>query len=417
MNNAVEVKNLSKRYTIGQKERYLTLRDLFVKAAKAPINLVKGKKFVKKEQFWALKDVNFEVKEGEVVGIIGRNGAGKSTLLKILSRITEPTEGEVKLNGRVSSLLEVGTGFHPELTGRENIYLNGAILGMRKREIDEKFDKIVEFSGVEKFLDMPVKRYSSGMQVRLAFSVAAHLEPDILIIDEVLAVGDAEFQKKCLGKMDQVTKEAGRTILFVSHDMSAIKKICNRVIILENGEMIFDGEVEEGIKRYFKDKSINKPEIDFHTGEDMTKKKLYFKKARLLNQKGIPEIHFEYGDKIKLEIEYIVNTTLDNSLLGVEIINSEGTTILSTTSQDALGEIKNRKNPGEYKYSLEIDSSLFTKPNSYYINFNSAVPKVEYLDTPKENLYFDVSEGTSSPSYLLGHGRKGVIEPVIEWIE
>jgi len=200
---------------------------------------------------WALKDVSFSVQKGEIVGIIGRNGAGKSTLLKILSRITEPTKGRAIMRGRVSSLLEVGTGFHPELTGRENIYLNGAILGMRKAEIDRKFDEIVDFSGVEKFIDTPVKRYSSGMYVRLAFAVAAHLEPEILLVDEVLAVGDFEFQKKCLGKMGDVAKE-GRTVLFVSHNMGAINQLCNRAIVLENGQAKFTGSVNESIKEYLK---------------------------------------------------------------------------------------------------------------------------------------------------------------------
>ena len=202
------------------------------------------------EEFWALKDVNFEVKRGEVVGIIGRNGAGKSTLLKILSRITEPSDGRVEIKGRVASLLEVGTGFHPELTGRENIYLNGAILGMTRAEIRRKFDEIVAFAEVERFLDTPVKRYSSGMYVRLAFAVAAHLEPEILIVDEVLAVGDAEFQKKCLGKMKKAAAGQGRTVLFVSHSMSAVSALCHRGIVLHRGRLLFDGLVEDALARY-----------------------------------------------------------------------------------------------------------------------------------------------------------------------
>lgn len=204
------------------------------------------------EEFWALKDVSFDIKRGEAVGIIGRNGAGKSTLLKILSRITHPTTGRFEINGRVSSLLEVGTGFHPELTGRENIYLNGTILGMRRAEIRKKFDAIVDFSGVEKFLDTPVKHYSSGMKVRLAFSVAAHLEPEILIIDEVLAVGDAEFQKKCLGKMDEVSKGEGRTVLFVSHNMAAVEILCDSAFVLSEGQMEYSGAVEDAVAQYVK---------------------------------------------------------------------------------------------------------------------------------------------------------------------
>jgi lipopolysaccharide transport system ATP-binding protein len=237
--------------------KYVALRDVLTNILKSPFKfLIRKTKAMAgvgtKEEFWALKNVNFTVNKGEVVGIIGHNGAGKSTLLKILSQITPPTEGEITLTGRVGSLLEVGTGFHPELTGRENIFLNGAILGMSQKEIAGKFDQIVEFSGVEKFLDTPVKYYSSGMYVRLAFAVAAHMEPDILIIDEVLAVGDAEFQKKCLGKMDEITKKEGRTILFVSHNMPAIKSLCQKCIVLEAGMVKFIGPTEEAINNYLK---------------------------------------------------------------------------------------------------------------------------------------------------------------------
>lgn len=249
----IEVKHLSKQYNIGVDTTYKTLSESFTSAVKHPIKTLKDFRR-QNETFWALKDVNFEVERGEVLGIIGRNGAGKSTLLKILSRITSPTEGEVLLRGRVGSLLEVGTGFHPELSGRENIYFNGAILGMKRKEIDNKFDEIVNFSGVEKFLDTPLKRYSSGMQVRLAFSVAAHLDPEIMIVDEVLAVGDAQFQKKCLGKMESLSLE-GRTVLFVSHDMESIGRLCTRGIYLKNGKNVYDDSIDEVIKQYFKESS------------------------------------------------------------------------------------------------------------------------------------------------------------------
>lgn len=253
----ISVENLGKRYILGHQMQgeYETLRDKITNAAK-----FLGRKFIRvsnksnfgsnKEEFWALKDVSFEIKQGDRVGIIGRNGAGKSTLLKILSRITEPTTGEVGINGRVASLLEVGTGFHPELTGRENIYLNGAILGMSKVEIKRKFDEIVEFAEVEQFLDTPVKRYSSGMYVRLAFAVAAHLEPEILIVDEVLAVGDIQFQKKCLGKMQDVSKNQGRTVLFVSHNMEAIQRLCSHCLMMGRGQLIAQGDTASIIQRY-----------------------------------------------------------------------------------------------------------------------------------------------------------------------
>src|SRR6267378_2370184 len=247
----IQVENLSKRYVIGhQRGKGDGLRHIIESAVRNPLQWLRTRKQAvlrEHEEFWALKDVSFEVKQGDVVGIIGRNGAGKSTLLKILSRITEPTSGRIHIKGRVASLLEVGTGFHPELTGRENIYLNGSILGMSRAEIKAKFDEIVAFSEVEKFLDTPVKRYSSGMYVRLAFAVAAHLEPEILIIDEVLAVGDAEFQKKCLGKMEDVSK-GGRTVLFVSHNMKAITSLTARGLVLESGRLGFNGPTRGAIE-------------------------------------------------------------------------------------------------------------------------------------------------------------------------
>jgi len=249
---AVRVEGLGKEYRLGgPREPYSTLRDRLNKLASARFRALRGRgeRSEQSPPFWALKDVSFEVRPGEVVGIIGRNGAGKSTLLKILSRITEPTEGEVDINGRVGSLLEVGTGFHPELTGRENVYLNGAILGMRRSEIVRKFDEIVAFAEVEKFIDTPVKHYSSGMYMRLAFAVAAHLEPEILVVDEVLAVGDAEFQKKCLGKMGDVAR-GGRTVIFVSHNMGAVQSLCRSAIHLDAGQIVANGSTTEVVGRY-----------------------------------------------------------------------------------------------------------------------------------------------------------------------
>lgn len=256
---AISIKNLSKRYIVG-KQKEPSLRHTLAKIFK--------KKKAKHEYFWALKDMSFDVEQGEVIGIIGRNGAGKSTLLKVLSKITQPTEGRIEITGRVASLLEVGTGFHPELTGRENIYLNATLLGMSRKEVAEKLDEIIEFSGVEKFIDTPVKHYSSGMYVRLAFSVAAHLEPEILIIDEVLAVGDAEFQKKCLGKMKDVAG-AGRTVIFVSHDLAAVENLCKRVIFLEKGKIVASGDTKKMIDLYMssgKSKSLSLKDVVYRRG-------------------------------------------------------------------------------------------------------------------------------------------------------
>jgi len=250
----IKVENLGKRYRLhhqAQRQRYVALRDVLTEKFKQALRFRSpAAQSPSTEDFWALKDVSFEIKQGDVVGVIGRNGAGKSTLLKVLSRITEPTEGRITLRGRIASLLEVGTGFHPELTGRENVFLNGAILGMNRAEIKKKFDEIVAFAEVEQFLDTPVKRYSSGMYVRLAFAVAAHLEPEILIVDEVLAVGDADFQKKCLGKMENVSRREGRTVLFVSHNMAAVRQLCTRGIVLKAGQVKFIGDATAAIESY-----------------------------------------------------------------------------------------------------------------------------------------------------------------------
>jgi lipopolysaccharide transport system ATP-binding protein len=299
----IKAEGLSKRYRIRhqQRERYTALRDVVSDKAQAFFRPRKwgGKSPVVNEDFWALKDVSFEVKHGDVMGIIGRNGAGKSTLLKILSRITEPTEGRVELDGRTASLLEVGTGFHPELTGRENIYLNGAILGMGKAEIRRKFDEIVAFAEVEKFLDTPVKRYSSGMYVRLAFAVAAHLEPDILIVDEVLAVGDLEFQKKCLGKI-QAVGESGRAVLFVSHNMAAVKSLTKNAILLDAGRMAFSGPSEHVIQRYTK---LSSPDAASPKTREWGKgAHTAICGVRLLGKDGNPTTQYCPGEPLRLEI-------------------------------------------------------------------------------------------------------------------
>src|SRR6266567_2065757 len=298
----ITVENLGKKYLLRHQkgQRYTALRDVIADRAK---NLFRRNRPVAgptREEFWALKDVSFEVKRGEVLGIIGRNGAGKTTLLKILSRITDPTEGRVRLRGRVASLLEVGTGFHPELTGRENIFLNGAILGMTRAEIKSKFDEIVDFAEIERFLDTPVKRYSSGMYVRLAFAVAAHLEPEILIVDEVLAVGDAQFQKKCLGKMENVGKE-GRTVLFVSHNMSAIKSLCNVGLLLEGGELKSFGIVGAVLEKYLDSEYSNSSTWTRKQADDNVS---ILQKVTVLDKNSIECSTFKNTENITLEFSY-----------------------------------------------------------------------------------------------------------------
>lgn len=310
----IRVNNLSKRYRIGAVEKgYKTFREAIVEGISAPVKnfirlrrLTEFKNGIESDVIWALKDVSFEVTEGEVLGIIGRNGTGKTTLLKILSRITEPTSGSVEMYGRVSSLLEVGTGFHPELTGRENIFLNGAILGMRKKEIERKFDAIVAFSEIEKFIDTPVKRYSSGMYVRLAFAVAAHLEPDILLVDEVLAVGDAAFQKKCLGKMEDIA-HGGRTVLFVSHNMGAIRSLCESAIWLDNGHIVKSGPAATVVRDYEEQQLKHLEEsasIVERNPAEVEKKSFYIHRIEMLNEKGEHTDIFKYGEKLSLIISF-----------------------------------------------------------------------------------------------------------------
>lgn len=312
---AIKVEGLGKKYTIQHEQggRYKTLRDTMASTARTVLNRIKHPLTPydreTAEEFWALKDVSFDIKQGDRVGIIGRNGAGKSTLLKVLSRITEPSTGKITINGRVASLLEVGTGFHPELSGRENIYLNGAILGMKRSEIKRKFDEIVDFAEVEKFLDTPVKRYSSGMYVRLAFAVAAHLEPEILVVDEVLAVGDAQFQKKCLGKMEDVSKNEGRTILFVSHNMAAVQHLCDRGIVLSNGNVAFDGTARDAVDSYISANTNRKIGIqaDGFIDLEQAREKVYleklFRRIRLIDGDKKPCDTFPMLSPMTIEVE------------------------------------------------------------------------------------------------------------------
>lgn len=360
----ISVEGLSKKFILDHEnqERYSTFRDNITKNLKKLSNVFNKSKSntgsQSKEEFWALKDLNFEIEQGDRVGIIGRNGAGKSTLLKILSRITPPTEGRVRINGKVASLLEVGTGFHPELTGRENVFLNGAILGMSRAEIRKKFDEIVDFAEVEKFLDTPVKRYSSGMYVRLAFAVAAHLEPEILIIDEVLAVGDAQFQKKCLGKMQDVSTREGKTVLFVSHNLGIISQLCNKSILLNMGQIIENGTVQHTINSYL---SLGKNNINIYEHTGGTIKINYFTKVSTANEGGLHKSEFLFSDPIHLYFDFIINELNPNILIGIGLqdkFNQRVSTVLKTISFFCSN------NGNQYKGKLELPGGLFA-PNSY----------------------------------------------------
>ena len=380
-NIAIQVENLSKRYQIGAaQDGHNTLRDQLTASFKSLFHVNGRRPATHNENtFWALKDVSFEVKAGDVVGIIGRNGAGKSTLLKILSRITEPTEGRAKIYGRVGSLLEVGTGFHQELTGRDNIYLNGAILGMKKAEIERKFDEIVAFSEIEKFIDTPVKRYSSGMYVRLAFAVAAHLEPEILIVDEVLAVGDVAFQKKCLGKMDGVAKD-GRTVLFVSHNMAAVEHLCKKVFMLQDGKTVFSGRPKESIDYYLRSLSGTGPSkshivsLTATSGRPPACRPL-LKRLELFTDEGRPlDGNLKIGASLKAYIYFTLENPTSNFDAALAFDNLYGQRIFTAHSvfepkrsqevrvgdQVFICEIPNLNLvPGEYKIKVALDIDNF----------------------------------------------------------
>ena len=416
----ISVKRLSKKYNIAYRENYLALRDSIASCLKGPFYFFRNRKTCVSthEDFWALKDISFDIGQGEVVGVIGRNGAGKTTLLKVLSRITYPTAGEARLYGRIASLLEVGTGFHPELTGRENIYFNGSILGMRKKEIDKKFNEIVDFSGVEKFIDTPVKRFSSGMQVRLAFSVAAYLEPEILLVDEVLAVGDAEFQKKCLGKMKDVSK-GGRTILFVSHNMSAIRSLCSRVIMLEGGMISMDSDPETTVSRYLDQNltlgaviSGKELETKIEGVVNRTNPSVRFKEIKLLNQSNESCSIFNSSEAIKICVTYECLSAVNSLRVNIYIVDEENREILTTTSVDDEKEVNSyRKNVGVYMSACYIPPNMFGEKR-FYVSVHLEYPKVEHLILDRI-LGFDVIfQGYSSLSAIF---NSSFIRPCLKW--
>ncbi len=419
----IEVKNLGKRYNIGERQSYVALRDVLTNIAKSPARWFGNKiktalSQEKSDEFWALKDVNFNVEQGEVLGIIGRNGAGKSTLLKILSQITPPTTGEIRIKGRVGSLLEVGTGFHPELTGRENIYLNGAILGMRKKEIEKKFDEIVEFSGVSKFLDMPVKRYSSGMYVRLAFSVAAHLEPDILVVDEVLSVGDAEFQKKCLGKMGEVTKKEGRTVLFVSHNMSAVQRLCSKCILLEGGKVVFSGETKKTINHYLSIFEEEKFSDWCNSGNIFNNP--WFKPINvyLSDDSGHKIVEKISNDSdVWLNIEGYVEE-LDSSLnLGYVIYNEDNVPVYMSFYTDSPKESWPPFSLGRCVLRTKLPKGFFNE-GVYKIMLDCGLVHKQYLFGPTilntPSISFKINSSLRSSPYWT-EKRDGVTAPIISW--
>jgi len=431
----IKVENLSKQYRIGAREGYRTFRETLVDAAKAPFVRLRGA--LSKEQrtenssdsmlsapgskrssrgddlIWALKDVSFEVKQGEVVGIIGRNGAGKSTLLKILSRITEPTEGRVELRGRVGSLLEIGTGFHPELTGHENIYLYGAILGMDRWEVTRKFDEIVAFAELEKFIDTPVKKYSSGMYMRLAFAVAAHLEPEILLVDEVLAVGDAAFQKKCLGKMGDLAKQR-RTVLFVSHNMGAISVLCSKGILLRDGEVERQGSVDQVVTHYLSAGADVSGKAILPSERQGLSDDFMFCSIQVRKPQGNVTAQADLLQGCDLDIDYEVIKPIRNVILGFRLWTSNGLCVLTSTDADnEPSRFTTERRPGRYRSSCHL-ASQFLRPGRYVLDIAASVPNVRMLDEIPGVLTFEVVD-TGSLDAKLSLGRQGVIAPVLDW--
>ncbi len=405
----IKVENLSKLYYLGGGQSN-SLRD-------ALASFVKNPKRKAKQEFWALRDVNFSVGDGETLGIIGHNGAGKSTLLKILSRITKPSGGMIEIQGRVGSLLEVGTGFHNELTGRENIFLNGAILGMKRAEIGSKFDEIVAFSEIEKFLDTPVKHYSSGMYMRLAFAVAAHLEPEVLIVDEVLAVGDVSFQKKCLKKMKDVS-QTGRTVLFVSHDMSAITRICSRAIVLDKGEIAFEGDAAKVVRDYLSSDLRISAERDFSEESNAPASEFVrLKQIRIINEDRETCGSQDIRRKIGIEATYEVTQSGQILLPNFQVYNQDRVQLF--TVQDVSREWHRRaKEKGEYVSTVWIPAN-FMAEGSFYVNFAvvTYLPAMRVHFNTVETAGFDVVDSIEGDTARGDYAGKmeGVIRPILDW--
>ncbi|HUJ40906.1 MAG TPA: ABC transporter ATP-binding protein [Candidatus Acidoferrales bacterium] len=415
---AIRVEGLGKRFRLGERERYVALRDVLARAVKAPFRRrANGNGHaLGASHIWALRGVSFDVKEGDTIGIVGRNGAGKSTLLKILAGITLPTEGSAEVRGRVGSLLEVGTGFHPELTGRENIYFSGSILGMKRREIDRKFDEIVAFSGVETFLDTPLKHYSSGMQLRLAFSVAAHLEPEVLLVDEVLAVGDLEFQKKCLGKMEEVTR-GGRTVLFVSHNMGAIRRICTRGVWLDRGEVRMTGTAAECVDAYAA--SVEALEtgngvFDLGLRTDRTGDgRVRMRQLRVMGSAGSPSGTFEFCEPLRFEFDLEAHEVVRACFLGLMINAADGAELVSSCHTDSA-EVRELK-PGERRSLIcDFDQNVL-RPGTYSIQASVLdVATWEFCDWFHSIGIFSIDPGTGRFG-RVPDGRPGYVQPLLRW--
>ena len=422
MTITIRIEGLSKEYRLGQISGGTLREDLnrwWARARGRPDPTLKigqenhGNR--QGERIWALRDITFEVEQGKVLGIIGRNGAGTSTLLKILSRITAPTSGEVKIKGRVASLLEVGTGFHPELTGRENIYLNGAILGMSQREIDQKFDEIVGFSEVQQFIDTPVKRYSSGMYVRLAFAVAAHLEPEILVVDEVLAVGDAEFQRKCLGKMSDVAR-SGRTVLFVSHNMSAVARLTEETIVLNEGRLVLYDQTPRAIDYYMSSGFAQLGERRWQAGEIPASAAPFRPlQLRLCNARGQVSESVRSTEPLLIEFHYRLDAPITGLRVGLYLQTARGETVLTSFDTDDAAQFETYRNrqAGEYVSRCEIPAD-FLNEGRYVLGVNASSYRVRRYFQDEQALSFNV-DATGAPGSQWTEARLGLVRPRLSW--
>jgi lipopolysaccharide transport system ATP-binding protein len=409
---AIRAEGLSKVYRLVERERYSALRDKLAQAARAPWSLLKREK---RETFWALKDVDLEVKQGEVLGLIGRNGAGKTTLLKILSRITRPSEGWAEIYGRVGSLLEVGTGIHAELTGRENIFLSGAILGMSKREINSKFDEIVAFAELEKFLETPVKHYSSGMYVRLTFAVAAHLEPEILLVDEVLAVGDANFQRKCVGKMDDVAR-TGRTILFVSHNAAAVTRLCSRCILLDAGKVLSNGETHEVISAYLRLGLASGAQREWDSDNAPGDSVVRLRAVRIRRTDGIVAEAFDIRQSVGVDVVFDVLEGGRDLTPNLHIFNEEGVTVFVTHDVDPAWRGRPRRE-GRYTSTAWIPGNFLAEGTFTVGAAITTLAPVNVRLYERDAVTFQVidsTDGDSARGDYVGH-LPGIVRPLLRW--
>jgi lipopolysaccharide transport system ATP-binding protein len=413
---AIRVENLGKQYRIGVSlARYRTLRETLVETVNLPSRLARASEERANSQIWALREVSFDVAKGQVLGVIGRNGAGKSTLLKILSRVTDPSEGFAEIHGRVGALLEVGTGFHPELSGRENIYLNGAILGMKRAEIEAKFDEIVSFAEVEKFIDTPVKRYSSGMYLRLAFAVAAHLEPDILVVDEVLAVGDAEFQRRCLGKMSDVAKQ-GRTVLFVSHNMSAILRLTEEGILLDKGKLVLRGPTREVVDTYMASGFSQTGQRHWDEDEVPAEAKPFRPVAiRLVdrNQRVVDTVRST--EPVTITIDYELEAAITGLRVGVYLMTMRGEYVFTSfdTDNPELYDQFSVRATGRYVSSCTIPGDYLNE-GRYVLGINASSFRVKRYFQDEVALTFTV-DGTGAPGKQWAESRLGLVRPDLDW--